>query len=125
MQMNADNFSRGRLFPAGRLGRVRACGILLFSCLLAWGAEQVRAQVSSRAPAAAPSTSATAAAPSWPIFRGNPALTGVAGDNLPEKPGLLWTFKTGGPVKSSAVIGAGKVFIGSDDGNLYAVNFSD
>ena len=40
----------------------------------------------------------------WPMFRGNPALLGVARDPLPEKPALLWTFKTGGPVKSSAVI---------------------
>ena len=125
MQMKADNFSRGRFFPAGWPARVRACGLLLLSGLLAWPTHQVRAQVASRAPGPAPSTSAAPAAPSWPIFRGNPALTGVAGDTLPEKPGLLWTFKTGGPVKSSAVIGAGKVFIGSDDGNLYALSFSD
>ena len=72
---------------------------------------------------AAPSQTAATASPSWPIFRGNPALTGVATDTLPLKPALLWTFKTGGPVKSSPVIGDGRVFIGSDDGNLYAVNF--
>ena len=96
MRMKADNFSRGRLFPAGRLARVPACGILLLSCLLAWRADQARAQVASRAPATAPSKSAAPAPPSWPIFRGNPALTGVAGDILPEKPCLLWTFKTGG-----------------------------
>ncbi len=44
----------------------------------------------------------------WPIFRGNPALTGVAADTLPDKPAMLWSFKTGGPVKSSAVIGGGQ-----------------
>ena len=73
----------------------------------------------------APSQSAAPAPPSWPIFRGNPALTGVANDNLPEKPALLWTFKTGGPVKSSAVIGDGLIFIGSEDGNVYALKFSE
>ena len=28
----------------------------------------------------------------WPMFRGLPALTGVAAGNLPERPGMLWTF---------------------------------
>src|SRR5579863_3751155 len=51
----------------------------------------------------------------WPVFRGSAALTGVAEGRLPEKPALLWTFKTGGPVKSSAVMGGGRAFIGSDD----------
>ncbi|HUD82731.1 MAG TPA: hypothetical protein VMQ67_04480, partial [Candidatus Saccharimonadales bacterium] len=36
----------------------------------------------------------------WPIFRGNPALTGVAADSLPATLGMLWSFKTGAPVKS-------------------------
>ena len=49
----------------------------------------------------------TLSAAGWPVFRGNPGLTGVAEGALPSKPALLWTFKTGGPVKSSAVIGGG------------------
>ena len=53
------------------------------------------------------------------MFRGGPALTGIAGGSLPEHLQLLWTFKTGGPVKSSPAIVGGRVFIGSDDGNLY------
>jgi outer membrane protein assembly factor BamB len=60
----------------------------------------------------------------WPVFRGNPALTGVAAGTLPAKPSLLWTFKTGGPVKSSAVISGGKVFIGSNDGQIRALEFA-
>ena len=64
---------------------------------------------------------ASARAAGWPVFRGNPALTGVAAGSLPSKPALLWTFKTGGPVKSSAVIGGGKVFIGSNDGQVHAL----
>ena len=43
---------------------------------------------------------------------------------MPDKPALLWNFKTGGPVKSSAVIGGGKVYIGSNDGQVYALDFA-
>ena len=36
---------------------------------------------------------------------------------------LLWEFKTGGGVWSSPAIGSdGTVYVGSDDGKLYAVN---
>ena len=70
---------------------------------------------------------ANAAAPGgdWPMFRGGPALAGVAGGGLPERLDLLWTFKTAGPVKSSAAIVQDRVFIGSDDGNLYALALAD
>ena len=70
---------------------------------------------------------ASAAAPGgdWPMFRGSPALTGIAAGHLPERLDLLWTFKTGGPVKSSAAIVQDRVFIGSDDGNLYALALAD
>ena len=47
---------------------------------------------------------AGAATASWPMFRGNPALTGVSQATLPAKLKPGWTFKTGGPVKSSAAI---------------------
>src|SRR6185503_11726471 len=67
---------------------------------------------------------ATPGVASWPMFRGNPALTGVASGNLPDKLSLLWSFKTGGPVKSSAAIVGGRVFIGSGDGHVYALEFA-
>ncbi len=73
---------------------------------------------------ASASVSPVSAADEWPMFRGNPALTGVAGGTLPDKPVLLWNFKTGGAVKSSAVIGGGKVYIGSNDGFIYALDFA-
>ncbi len=56
------------------------------------------------------------------MFRGGPALLGVTSTPLPPKPSLLWKFKTGGPVKSSAVIAGGKVFVGSSDANVYALD---
>jgi outer membrane protein assembly factor BamB len=61
----------------------------------------------------------------WPMFRGGPALAGIAGDTLPDRLDLLWTFKTAGPVKSSAAIVQDRVFIGSDDGNVYALTLAD
>ncbi len=51
-------------------------------------------------------------------------MTGVAAGSVPDKPDLLWSFKTGGPVRSSAVIGGGRVFIGSDDSQVYAIDFA-
>jgi len=64
-------------------------------------------------------------ADAWPMFHGAPHLAGVAAGVLPEKPELLWSFKTDGPVVSSAAIFDGKVFVGSDDNNLYALNLAD
>jgi len=62
---------------------------------------------------------------SWPMFRGGPALPGVADTRLPDKLELLWTFKTGGAVKSSAAIVGNKVYVGSDDAKLYALSRAD
>jgi outer membrane protein assembly factor BamB len=59
------------------------------------------------------------------MFRGGPALLGIAMGSLPAKPNLLWSFKTGGSVKSSAAVEAGQVFIGSNDGCIYALAIAD
>src|SRR5690349_16595766 len=61
---------------------------------------------------------------SWPMFRGSPGLVGVAGGKLPDTLALQWTFKTEGPVKSSAAVDGGRVFVGSDDGQLYALDLA-
>lgn len=61
----------------------------------------------------------------WPQFRGNNQLTGVADTKLPEKPALLWQFKTGENIGSSAAIVYGVVYVGCDDGHLYAINLAD
>lgn len=58
----------------------------------------------------------------WPMFRGNPSLTGLSTDVLPARLTKLWEFKTGGPVKSSAAIVGGKVFVGSSDQLVYALD---
>lgn len=73
---------------------------------------------------AAPTGATSDVAKDWPMYRGSPTLSGVASGALPEKPALLWTFKTTGAVKSSAAISGGRVFIGSNDRNLYALELA-
>src|SRR5437762_9857887 len=70
----------------------------------------------------APDNSPGAAPASWPMFRGSQGLLGVSGSRLPDKLALLWTFKTLGAVKSSPAIVGGRVFIGSNDTNVYALD---
>ena len=62
---------------------------------------------------------------SWPMFRGSQALLGVADVRFPVTTfGPLWNFKTQGPVKSSPAIEGRRVFFGSGDGNLYALDLN-
>ncbi len=58
----------------------------------------------------------------WPMFRGDQALHGVAAVTLPDTLKLVWRFETKGPVTSPAVIAGGRVFVGSCDGNVYALD---
>ena len=58
---------------------------------------------------------------SWPIFRGSGGLCGLADTGLADSLKPAWKFKTGGPIRSSAVIDDGLVFIGSGDGCVYAI----
>ena len=44
------------------------------------------------------------------MYRGGPDLAGVTADPLPSKLKLLWSYKTQGPVKSSAAIVGGARF---------------
>ncbi len=59
---------------------------------------------------------------SWPMFRGQPGLTGISPATLPNSLSLLWTYKSGGPIKSSPSIVAGKIFVGSDDKLLHCID---
>jgi hypothetical protein len=59
------------------------------------------------------------------MFRGDLQHTGVYdARGVPELHGVKWTFKTGGRVYSSPAVADGVVFVGSTDGNLYAVDAS-
>jgi outer membrane protein assembly factor BamB len=59
----------------------------------------------------------------WAMFRRDLAHTGNAGDNttLPEGT-LKWTFPTGGAIHSSPAVADGIIYVGSRDGNLYALD---
>src|SRR5687767_2520211 len=85
-----------------RIGSCLAGGVLLFLCGRSFAGD---------APAAN----------SWPMFRGNQGLTGVSQVQLPNKLAPLWNFKTQGPVKSSAAVQGRRVFVGSNDSHVYAL----
>ena len=59
----------------------------------------------------------------WSNFRGNRSLTGIAPGILPDEPELLWTFEAEGAIVSSPVIADSRVYFGSDDGNIYCLDF--
>ncbi|MBN1361436.1 MAG: PQQ-binding-like beta-propeller repeat protein [Sedimentisphaerales bacterium] len=61
----------------------------------------------------------------WPMFGGGPGLLGRASTTLGDSLAFLWRFKTNAEVKSSAAIYEGRVFIGSSDGHVYAINLQD
>jgi outer membrane protein assembly factor BamB len=59
---------------------------------------------------------------SWPQFGADPSRSGQVGWSVPESMERVWRFKTGAEVKSSAAIVGGRVFIGSSDANVYALD---
>jgi len=65
------------------------------------------------------------AAGDWWVFRGDRGLSGVSTMEVGDALRLNWEFETGDSVVSSAVIGDGKVFIGSTDGYVYALGLED
>ena len=62
---------------------------------------------------------------SWPIFRGDSSLSGIAADRVPDDLALLWTFETGGEIVSTPAVGSGHVYVSSTDGSVYALNIDD
>ncbi|MEA2595343.1 MAG: eukaryotic-like serine/threonine-protein kinase [Thermomicrobiales bacterium] len=58
-----------------------------------------------------------------PMFRGNPGRSGVQPGPGPEaNVDQLWRFQTGAAIRSSPVVVGGAVYLGSMDGNVYAVD---
>ena len=60
----------------------------------------------------------------WPMFRGTQGLSGVAPGKLSTSFKLAWSFATEDPIKSTAAIVGGKVYFGSDDGWVYALDLN-
>ena len=60
---------------------------------------------------------------SWPQFRANPPLTGVASSTLAPALKVMWTFDAKEAIESSAAIADGAVYVGSAAGELIALDF--
>src|SRR5207237_6610605 len=61
----------------------------------------------------------------WPVFRGNTLQTGVATSELPDKLEILWRFDTKDAFEGTAAIAGDAVFVGGEDGHVYALNLAD
>src|ERR1044071_2678733 len=66
-----------------------------------------------------------AAANNWSQFRGNSSLTGVSQSNVPNSLKPLWTYEAGESIESSAAIVGTTVFVGSQKGELVALNLDN
>ena len=63
-----------------------------------------------------------APADGWPQFRGNHQNTGVSTSPMPATFKQLWTYEAGESIESSAAIYGGTVFVGSQKGELVALD---
>jgi eukaryotic-like serine/threonine-protein kinase len=61
-------------------------------------------------------------ADTWPQFRGNSQLTGISLTSIPKEIKLLWTYNAGESIESSAAIVGGIVYVGSQKGELVALD---
>ena len=59
---------------------------------------------------------------SWPMFRGDMQMTGVANTRLPETMQLKWEYQGAIAIESTAAIGLGRVYIGDLNGVLHAID---
>ena len=57
----------------------------------------------------------------WVMFHHDAAHTGSS-TSTPSTGQLLWKYTTGGLIDSSPAVSDGVVYIGSNDGNVYALN---
>lgn len=57
------------------------------------------------------------------MYRGGLSHSGVyAASGAPELGGVLWLVRTQGPVRSTPAVAGGRIYFGSSDGNVYAVD---
>lgn len=64
-------------------------------------------------------------AENWSQFRGNHQLTGVSQSQVPATLKQLWTYEAGESIESSAAIVGTTVFVGSQKGELVALNLDN
>jgi len=62
--------------------------------------------------------------PDWPVFRHDPGHSGYSPMSAPNKNATLWNYTTGSYVYSSPAVIDDRVFVGSYDNKIYALNAS-
>src|SRR5262245_35225043 len=64
----------------------------------------------------------------WPLFRGDPLMTGTATAKLPDMLDIKWEFTAGNPkaggIEGAPAIADGVVYVASLDKHLYAINLT-
>lgn len=65
---------------------------------------------------------ATMRADDTPMFRNDAAHSGIYSGGVPQLHRIRWSFHTGGEVVSSPAVVNGVVYVGSNDGHLYAID---
>ncbi|MGL6094222.1 MAG: PQQ-binding-like beta-propeller repeat protein, partial [Fimbriiglobus sp.] len=60
----------------------------------------------------------------WPVFRGNPAMTGTAVAKLPDQLQELWAFPCKDAIEGAPAIVGGVVYVAAMDRHLYAVDLA-
>lgn len=103
------------------LSRV-AVAVIVLACFVAAGLQAARFGESAEALPLQNSSPAAAAANEWPQFRGNPELTGVTSQAPGPSLNVAWTYEAGESVESSAAIADGAVYVGSQAGELIALD---
>ncbi len=65
----------------------------------------------------------------WPLFRGDAEMRGVSPEEIAPPLRLAWSYepeapagKRRPPIEATPVIAGGRVFVGSQDGNFYAID---
>ncbi len=61
----------------------------------------------------------------WPVWRGDPGMTGVAQEALAFPLSVAWKFPAAGPVKATAVSDGERYYIGDAKGRFYALGAAD
>jgi outer membrane protein assembly factor BamB len=103
--MNLPTKSRVVAKPSGYRPRLRLCAIVVMAICLSTAKE---------------------ASADWVFERGDARASGVADTELPAKPQQLWRFTAEeSGFEATAVIAAGKVYLGDVDGTFYALQLSD
>jgi len=106
------------------IGKFIKIGLSLFLLLSAFlGNFSAWAAISSQAASVHPANVAQVATNSpWSMFHNDPQHSGRSPYIGPQLNTLAWTYQTGGDVYSSPAIGNdGTIYVGSVDGNLYAL----